>query len=178
MNVWTQLPFRLPMMHDQQSMTLCWVSFSGWGGEHVSVVFYYIRVQYLNKRQWRTKVNILRLTVGYLNLTINRRTQKPELEIGTDGSSQPRQNAQVKGYRHGFGPPGRGWSGVWPGPYPNETILGVWFRTSGMLPRPVADTWYTYIPITSTIHTSSITDTNPHMVLLFWAHLISRLNFF
>jgi len=46
-------------------------------------------------------VNILQLTVRYPNATITRNTRSPELEIGTETSSETRQNTRVDGYRSG-----------------------------------------------------------------------------
>jgi len=86
-NVCNLLPLRLPMMHDQKSLMLHCHSFLWWGRERVSVCSDYNGIQFIKNRQWRTKVNILRLTVGYLNVTLNWKTLNTELEIGTEGSS-------------------------------------------------------------------------------------------
>jgi len=62
------------------------------GAAGVSVLFLVITaVNSSQNRQWHTKVNILRLAVGYLNATIKRVTRNTELEIGTNGSSKSRQ---------------------------------------------------------------------------------------
>ena len=55
------------------------------------------------QRQWCTTGNILHLTVGYLNATINRKTQKWDPEIGTDRSSRTLQHPRLGGYRYGLG---------------------------------------------------------------------------
>jgi len=86
------------------------------------------------------KVNILRLAVRYPNASINRKTQNTELEIGTDRSSETRQNPQVGGYMSGFGPPRRCGSGFWTVLEPNETVFLVRTRTAGGFPGPVAYT--------------------------------------
>ena len=142
MNVWIQLPLRLPKEQDQKSLTGRWLSFSGWGRERLSLVFDYKGGQYIRKGQRSTNVNILRLAIGYLKATINRITWVPEPEIGTDGSSQTWQNPRVDGYGSGFGLPRCSGSGCWIGFKPNRTVLAVWARTAGGLPRPVANTKY------------------------------------
>jgi len=128
------------MMQDQKSLTRRWLSCSGWGMEHVALVFSYKGGWFIRKGQWCAKVNILRLTVGYLNATINRKTQNTEPEIGTDGSSQTRQNPRVDGYGSGFGPPRRCGSGFWTVLEPNRNVFPVRTRTAGGLPGPVANT--------------------------------------
>jgi len=56
------------------------------------------------RRQWRTKVDILRLIIGYLNVTLNRWTQIAQPDIGTNRSRQTQRNPHVDMYRHGVGP--------------------------------------------------------------------------
>jgi len=90
---------------------LRWHSFSEWGSEHVSLVFSYKGCRFIRKEQRGAKVNILWLTVGYLNATINRKARNTEPEIGTDESSRTRQNPQVDWYGSRFGPPRRCGSG-------------------------------------------------------------------
>jgi len=140
MNVCIQLPLELPKVHDQKSLTRRWLSFSGWGREWVSLVFDYKGGQYIRKGQQSTNVNIWRLAIGYLNVTINRITRIPEPEIGTHGSSQTRQNPRVDGYGSGFGPPRCSGSGFWTGLESNWTVSEVRTRTTAGLPRPVANT--------------------------------------
>jgi len=138
-----QSPSRLLMMQDQKSLTCRWLSCSGWGKEHVPLVFSYKGGRFIRKGQWCAKVNILRLTVGYLNATINRKTRNTEPEIGTDRSSQTRQIPWVDGYGSGFGPPRRCGSGFWTVLEPNRTVFPVPTRTAGGLPGPVANTNHT-----------------------------------
>jgi len=140
MNVWIQLPLRLPKEQDQKSLTRRWLSFSGWGRERFSLVFDYKGGQYIRKGQRSTNVNILQSAIGYRNATINRITRKPELEIGTDRSSQTRQNLRVDGYGSGFGLPRCSGSGFWTGLEANRTGLAVRTQTAGGLPGPVANT--------------------------------------
>jgi len=143
MIVCIQLPSRLLMMQDQKSLTRCWLSFSGWGKERGSLVFSYKGCQFIRKGQWCANVNILRLTVGYLNVTINRKTWNTEPEIGTDGSSQTRQIPRVDGYGCGFGLQRRCGSGFWTVLKPNRIVLLVRTRTTGRLPGPVVNTKWT-----------------------------------
>jgi len=130
----------LPMMQDQKWWTLCWSSFSGWARERVSLLFDYQGGQYMKQRRWHTKVNILQLSVGYLNVTINRQTWKPKPEIGTEGSSQSWQNPWVDRCGHEFGPPRSHLSGFGTGLDPNRTLFPVQTPIAGRLPGPVANT--------------------------------------
>jgi len=121
-------------------LTLRWHSFSEWGTERVSHVSNYKGGRFIWKNWQCAKVNILRLTVGYLNATINRKTRNTEPEIGTDGSSQTRQDPRVDGYGSGFGPPRRCGSGFWMVLEPNLTVYPVQTQTAGGLPGPIANT--------------------------------------
>jgi len=38
-DIYSQLPLRLPMMQTQKSLTLRWLSISQWGSDHVSPCF-------------------------------------------------------------------------------------------------------------------------------------------
>jgi hypothetical protein len=80
------------------------------------------------------------MTVWYLNVTINRNTQKRELEIGPDRSSQPWQHLPVDAYGYGLGPPRSCGLGFWTVLEPNRTIYPVQSRTAGGLPRSFANT--------------------------------------
>jgi len=140
MTVCIQSPSRLLMIQNQKSLTRRWLSCSGWGKEPVTLVFSYKGCRFIRKGQWCAKVNILRLIVGDLNATLNRKTRNTEPQIGTDGSSQTRQNPQVDGYGSGFGPPRRCGSGFWTVLEPNQTGFPVRTRTAGGLPGPVANT--------------------------------------
>jgi len=151
MNIYIQLPLRLPKVQDQKSSTSCWLSFSGWGRDRFSLVFDHKGGWYIRKGQRYTNVNILWLAIGYLNPTINRNTRIPEPEIGTDGSRQIQLNGRVDGYGSGFGPPRCSGSGFWSGLEPNPTVSAVRTLTTGGLPGPVANTtgqlsyvWCTY----------------------------------
>jgi len=144
MNVCIQLPLRSPKMQEQKSLTRRWLSFSGWARERFSLVFGYKGAQCIRKGQQYMNVNILRLAIGYLNETINRTTWKPEPEIPTDGTSQTWQHQQADWFRSGFGPPRCSGSGFWMGLEPNRTVLVVWTRTAGGLPRPVTNTTHSW----------------------------------
>jgi len=133
-------PPRLPKVHDQLSLTLRWRSFSGCGGVCISVHFDHQGGQYIKNNQWCTKLNSLRLTVAYLNATINSETWNTGLEIENDGSSRSRQNPWVDGYRSRVGLAWGRRSGFWRGLDPNWPVCAVRPRTAGRLPTPVAYT--------------------------------------
>jgi hypothetical protein len=139
MNVCIQLALSLPKMQDQQSLTCCWLEFSGWGRECVLLVFDYKGGQYIRKRQWCTTGNILRLAVGYLNATMNRKPQTLQLGIGADGARQKRQSLRVDRYGSSSGPTRCCWLGFWTGYKPNWKMLAIPIRTAAVLPEPVAN---------------------------------------
>jgi len=85
-------------------------------------------------------VNILRLTVGYLNATMNRTTRNATLEIGPDGPSQTQQNPRVDRYGAGIGPPRSSGLGFRMVLDLNRTVFPVQTPTAGGLPGPVANT--------------------------------------
>ena len=134
-----QLPRKLLMMQDQKSLMHCWVSCSELHRKRVLLVFSYQGGRCVQERQWHAKVNILRLALGYPNATINRKTRNTEPEIGTDGSSQIRQNAQVDRYGSTFGPPRRCRSCFRTVVELNRTIWPVRIRSAGGLPGPVVN---------------------------------------
>jgi len=135
-----QCPLWLPRMQDQKSLTLRWRSFSAWGRERLAAYFEHEGGQFIQKEHRRAIINILRVTVRYLNVTINRTTWNAKLEIGLDRSSQSRRNPQVDGYGARFGPPRSGESGLWMGLDLNRTVILVETQTAGGLPGPVANT--------------------------------------
>ena len=137
MIVCIQSPSRLLMMQDHRSLTRRWLSCSGWGKERVTLVFGYKGGWLIWKGQWCAKVNIVRLTLGYLNATINRKTWNTQPEIRPDRSSQTRQNPRVDGYRSGLDPTRLCRSGFWTVEEPNQTIFPVRTWTAGGLPGPV-----------------------------------------
>jgi len=83
------------------------------------------------KKQQRTILNILRLTVGYLNGTIDRPVRSVNPEIGPDGSSQTRRKAWVYGYGARFGPPRSSGSDFWTILEPNRTVFLVQTQSAG-----------------------------------------------
>jgi len=85
-------------------------------------------------------VNIVQLTVRYLNATIYRTIRNPKLEIVLDGSNQTRQNPRVDGYGAGFGPPRSSRSGFRTILELNRTVFAVQTRTAGGLLGLVANT--------------------------------------
>jgi len=140
MIVCIQSPSRILIMPDQKSLTWLWLSSSGWGKKPVSLVFSYKGGRFIQKCHWCAKVNILQLTVGYLNATINRRTRNKYPEIRTDRSSQTRQHPRVDTYGSGYGLPIRCWLGFWTVLEPNRTVFPAGTQTAGMLSGPVAIT--------------------------------------
>jgi hypothetical protein len=66
-------------------------------------------------------------------------TRNTELQIGTDGSSQPQGNQRVDDYGSGFGPPRVSGSGFWTGLELNQPGFAVKTRYTGGLPGPVAN---------------------------------------
>ena len=129
-----------PMLLDSRSWMLHGSSFSGWCREHVFLVFDYKGSQYIKQRQWCTEVNILQLSVGYLNETVNRTTRIPEPEFGTDGSNHTRRYPRVDGYGSEFGSPRRSSWGFWTGLEANWTIFVIQTPTAGRLPGRVDNT--------------------------------------
>jgi len=126
-----------PMMQDQKSCTLWRSSFSGWRRERVSLLFDYTGGQYIKQRQRCTNVDIWQLTVGYLNVTINGKTRKPDQEIGTDGSRGTRQNLGVDLYRCGFGLKTISGSGFWMSLEPSRIFFPGHTQTTRGLPGHV-----------------------------------------
>jgi len=142
MNVWIQLPIRLAKKQDQKSSMRHWVSFSEWGWERVSFVFNYKGCQYIRTGQWYTNVNILRLAVRYLKVTISGITQRLEQGIATDGFRKFLENAVLCRYGYGFGLPTSGRWGHRTDLELNRTTLAFWPRAAGGSPRPVAKTTF------------------------------------
>jgi len=127
-------------LQDLKSLTLCWRSVSELGHKGVSPVFEYEGSLYNSNSQWYPEVNILQLTVGYLNATINRKTRNAEPDIGTDGSSQTRQNPQVDWYGSRLGLPRLSGSGFWMVLELNRPVFAGQTWTAGRSPGPVANT--------------------------------------
>jgi len=138
MTVCNLSPISLPKMEDYELLMLPWPTFAGWHRDLVSPFFDYKGGQYIQKKQWCTIVNILQLTVAYLNAIINRPSQHVELEIGANGSSQMWHNLVVTVYGPRFGLARSSGSGGWMGLESNWAILPIWSRIAGVLARPVA----------------------------------------
>jgi len=135
-NLWS---LRLPKMQDKNLLTLCWLSFPGWGRERISPFSDHKGSQYIHKEQLGPIINILWLSVGYLNATINRTTWTAELEIWPDRSSQTWWHLQVDKYGAGFGLPRSCGPGCWMVLELNRTVFRIQSQTAGMLPGPVAN---------------------------------------
>lgn len=69
-------------------------------------------------------------------------TQKPEPEIGTNGSRQTEELLRVDRSGSGSGPPRSCWSVFWTGLEPSWPVFAVRTWAAGSLPWPVADTTY------------------------------------
>jgi len=131
-------PLRLPRIHNQQLLTLCWCSLSGWGRKSITVCYDQYGRQCIKIRPRHTKLNIWRFTVAYVKVTINRKTRKLEPENCTDRASRTLQNPQDDGQESWFGLPRGTASEFWMGLEPHWPILVVWTGTAGRLPGPVA----------------------------------------
>jgi hypothetical protein len=140
MIIFNQSPSRLHMLQGQKSLKRHWLSCSGCGKECASLDFSYKGSQFIRKGQWCAKVIILRLTVVYLNVTINSKTRNTEPEIWPDGSSQWLQISLVDRYGSGFSLPRRCVSGFWMVLEPNSIIFPVQTWTAAGLPGPVTNT--------------------------------------
>jgi len=86
-------PPRLPKIHDQELLTLHWLSFWGCGRVRVSIRIDHSDGQYIENQPWHTNVNILRLPVAYLdeNINVKHKTQNRRLEwTGFAKAGEPR----------------------------------------------------------------------------------------
>jgi hypothetical protein len=171
MIVCIQSPSRLPMKHDQKSLTHHWLSCSRWGREHVTLVFSYNGGWFIRKGHWRTKVNNLQFPVGYQNVTINRNTWHTEPEIRTNESSQLWHNLQFDGYGSGIGPSRRSSSGYGTVLKLHSTYFVVRTRTAGRLPKPIA---YTRLIAHSheVLSSSVVIRPSPSMIIHHWDILV------
>jgi len=103
-------------------------------------IFQSQRRQFIQKEHRRTIVSISRLTLRYLNGTINRTIRNATPEIIPDGSSQTRRNPRVDGYGDGIGPPRSCGLGYWPVLERNRIVVLVQTWTAGGLTGSVANT--------------------------------------
>jgi hypothetical protein len=94
--MWLSVALFILLMEDEKLFTLQGHSSSGCSREHVCAHFDYTGSQSNKLRQWCIIVNILRITVGNLNATMNRDSWQQESEISTYGSSQTWQNPWVE----------------------------------------------------------------------------------
>ena len=145
----TQRPLGLPRMQDLESLLLRGRSFPGSGRERLSTYFDHKGGRFIQKEHRRTIGDILRCTVGCVNVTINRTTQIAKPEIGPDGTNQTRQNLPVDRDKVQFGPPSSSGSGFWRVLEPNHTDFPVHTQTAGWLPGPVAKTKYLQVLLQS-----------------------------
>jgi len=95
--VCNQLPLSLPKMPDQILLTLHWLSFWGWGRGCISLVFDYKGSKYIQKRQWRTNLNIMQLAVGYQNATMNRNPKNQNQRLEPTGLAKLGKTTRLEG---------------------------------------------------------------------------------
>jgi len=79
-----QYPLWWPRMQDLESLTLHWQSFPGWGRERLSTYYDHKGGQLIQNEQRRPIINIVRLNVRSLNVTMNRTTRDAKLAIGPE----------------------------------------------------------------------------------------------
>jgi len=139
-----QCPLWLPRMQDIKLLTLHWRSLSGWGRERLSRYFDHNGGRSTQKEHCHTIFNILRLTVGYLNATINITTGIAKAEIGPNGSSQTRRSLRVDGYGAGYGLPKSSGPDHWTVLDQNLTVSPVQTLIAGGLPGSGANTTHDY----------------------------------
>jgi len=84
-----QCPLWLPRMQDLTSLTLFWRSFPGWGRERLSIYFDHKGGQFIQKEHRCTIVDILQLTVRYLNANTNRKPDIQSQRLEPTGSTKP-----------------------------------------------------------------------------------------
>jgi hypothetical protein len=79
----------LPKMQEQDSLTLCWRSFSGCGWVREYAWFAHQGGKYVENETWRTNVNIVRLPVAYLNASKNVWPETQNQRLEPTGLTQP-----------------------------------------------------------------------------------------
>jgi len=139
MTICNQSPLRLPSMEDRKLLMLRWLSFPRSGTERISSFFDYSGGWYIHRKQWCTIVNILRLTVLYLNPTMDKISRSPEPEMGPNWSSHTWQHLPVVGYASGYGSPRNNRLGFWSGLEMNPPVFPVRTRTATRFPGPIAN---------------------------------------
>jgi len=90
-------PPRLPKIHDQQSLMLRWRSFSRCGRAPVSVHFNHYGGQCIENTPWCTNIIILRLSVAYLNATINVKPENQNWRLEPTGLAKPGKTRKLTG---------------------------------------------------------------------------------
>ena len=92
-----QLPHRLPMMQDKKSLTHRWLWCSGWGREHVSLVYSHKGGRFIWKEYWHTNQNSLWLALRYLNTTINTKPETQNWRLEPMGLAKPGETCRLTG---------------------------------------------------------------------------------
>jgi len=95
-------PPRFPNIHNQQSLMLHWRSFSGYGRACVSIHFDHQGGQYIKNKRWCTNVNSLRLSVAYLNATINVKLKTQNQRLEPTGLPNPSKTRESMGMGPAF----------------------------------------------------------------------------
>jgi len=102
MDVCDHAPLILLKMQDQISLTLCWRSFSGCGWAREYSCFTHQGGYYVENELSSTKVNILRLSVAYLNATINVKPETQNRKLEPTGLAKPGETRGFTGMRSGL----------------------------------------------------------------------------
>ena len=108
MDAFDQAPIILLKMQDQISLTLCWHSvdalltlcwrsFSGCGWPREYPYFAHQGGLYAKNEPWLTNVNTLRLTVAYLNATINVKPKTQNRRLNPTGLVKPGETCWLTG---------------------------------------------------------------------------------
>jgi len=131
MDVCDHAPLILPKMLDQISLMLCWRSFSGCGWACEDSCFPHQGGWYIENEPWRTNVNIFRLTVAYLNATINVKPKTQNRRLEPTGVAKAGETRGLTGTGPGLAcqdPAGKVFGRFW-----NRTDPFLWFK-----PGPLA----------------------------------------
>jgi len=143
-----QYPLWLPRVQDLKLLMLHWRSFSGWGRERLTTYFEHRGGRFIQREHWHTIVNIIQLTLSYLNATITRTTWNAKPDHAADRSSQPQRDPRMDGYGAGFGPPTSGRSGSSTVVETIRTVFPFQSRNAGGSPVPFANST-TRLPVNS-----------------------------
>jgi len=102
MTVCNLSPPWLPKIHDQQSLTLHSCTFSACGRVRVSVHIDHKGGQYIENKPWCTNVNNLRLSVAYMNATMNVKPKMQNQWLEPSGLAKHAQTPWLTGMNPGL----------------------------------------------------------------------------